>query len=68
MDTNSSRAAQIVSPAGVWAHLSTDLQAQAVRLLAQLAAHLVLAQAEPIQQERKEACDAFSCTQHQNPA
>ncbi len=63
MVTNSPRASQIVSPAGVWVHLSTDLQVQAVRLLAQLAAHLVLAQAEPIQQERKEACDAFSCTQ-----
>lgn len=68
MGTNSPRAAQIVSPAGVWAHLSTDLQAQAVRLLAQLAAHLVLAQVEPIQQEGKEACDAIPCTQHQNPA
>jgi hypothetical protein len=68
MDTNSPRAAQIVSPVGVWAHLSTDLQVQAVRLLAQLAAHLVLAQAEPIQQERKEACDAFPCTKQQNPA
>jgi hypothetical protein len=68
MVTNSPRAVQIVLPAGVWAHLSTDLQAQAVRLLAQLAAHLVLAQTEPIQQERKEACDAFPCTEHQNPA
>jgi hypothetical protein len=69
MVTNSPRASQIVSPAGVWAHLSTDLQVQAVRLLAQLAAHLVLTQAEqPIQQERKEACDAFPCTQQQNPA
>ena len=68
MVTNSPRASRIVSPAGVWAHLSTDLQVQAVRLLAQLATHLVLAQAEPIQQERKEACDALSCIQHQNPA
>ena len=68
MVTNSPRAAQMVSEASVWANLSTDLQAQAVRLLAQLAAHLVLAQVEPIQQERKEACDAFSCTQQQNPA
>ncbi len=68
MDTNSPRVAQIVSPAGVWALLSTDLQAQTVRLLAQLAAHLVLAQAEPIQQEGKEACNAVPCAKHQNPA
>jgi len=68
MGTNSPRDVQIVSSASVWAHLSTDLQAQAVRLLAQLAAHLVLAQSEPIQQERKEACDAFPCSEHQNPA
>ncbi|HWS85032.1 MAG TPA: hypothetical protein VN207_12330 [Ktedonobacteraceae bacterium] len=68
MATNAPRAPQLVSEAAVWAHLSADLQVQAVRLLAQLAAHLVLAQAEPIQQERKEACDAFSCTQQQNPA
>lgn len=68
MGTNSPRAAQVVSPAGVWAHLSTDLQAQSVRLLAQLATHLVLAQAEPMQQEGKEACHAIPCTKHKNPA
>ena len=68
MGTNSPRVVQIVSPAGVWAHLSTDLQAQAVRLLTQLTTHLVLAQMEPIQQERKEAYDAFPCTKHQDPA
>jgi hypothetical protein len=68
MATNAPGAPQLVSEAAVWAHLSTDLQVQAVRLLAHLAAHLVLAQAEPIQQERKETPDASSCIQHQNPA
>jgi hypothetical protein len=68
MVTNSPPAAQIVSPADVWTHLPTDLQVQAIRLLAQIATHLVLAQAEPIQQERKEASDALSYAQQQNPA
>jgi hypothetical protein len=68
MVTNSSRASQMVSPASVWAHLSSDLQVQVVQHLAQLAAHLVLAQAEPAQQERKEACDGVFDIQRQNPA
>lgn len=68
MATNSSRAPQLVSPTGVWAHLPTDLQIQVVRLLAELAAHLVLAQAEPIHQQRKETCDAFLSIHQQNPA
>jgi hypothetical protein len=59
---------QIVSPAQVWTHLSTDLQVHVVRLLAQLAAHLVLAEGEHPQQARKETCDALSSSTQQDPA
>ena len=59
---------QMVSPTQVWAHLSTDLQLQIVQLLAQLAAHFVLAQAEPVQQTRKETTDGLSSITEQDPA
>ncbi len=58
----------IVSPAHVWAHLSTDLQLHVVRLLAQLATHLVLAESEAISQRGKETLDALSATHQQDPA
>jgi hypothetical protein len=59
---------QMVSPTQVWAHLSTDLQLQIVHLFAQLAAHFVLAQAEPVHQTRKETTDGLSSLTEQNPA
>ena len=59
---------QVISPTQVWAHLSTDLQLHVVHLLAQLAAHFVLAQAEPVQQARKETIDGPSSITEQDPA
>ena len=59
---------QMVSPTQVWAHLSTDLQLHIVHLFAQLAAHFVLAQAEPVHQTRKETTDGLSSITEQNPA
>jgi hypothetical protein len=59
---------QMTTPTQVWVHLSTDLQAQVVHLLAQLAAHFVLAQAEPGPQARKESTDGLSSITEQNPA
>ncbi len=59
---------QMTTPTQVWAHLSTDLQLQVVHLLAQLAAHFVLAQVEPVQQVRKESTDGLSSVTEQDPA
>ena len=59
---------QMVSPTQVWAHLSTDLQVHIVQLFAQLAAHFVLAQAEPVHQTRKETTDGLSSTTEQDSA
>jgi hypothetical protein len=58
---------QMTTPIQVWTHLSTDLQVQVVHLLAQLAAHFVLAQAEPVQQARKETIDGPSSITEQDP-
>ena len=68
MTMNFSTADQIVSPAQVWSHLSTDLQVHVVRLLAQLAAHLVLAEGERTPPGRKESGDALSSLTQQDPA
>ena len=43
MATNFPSADQRVSPTQVWAQLTPDLQVHIIRLVAQLAAHLVLA-------------------------
>lgn len=67
MTMDSSTADQMVSPAQVWAHLSTDLQVHVVRLLAQLAAHLVLAEGQPPNLARKETGDALSSLAEQDP-
>jgi hypothetical protein len=63
-----STADQKVSPAQVWTHLSTDLQVHVVRLLAQLAAHLVLAEGERTPPGRKETGDVLSSLTQQDPA
>ena len=57
---------QMVSPTQVWTHLSPDLQLRIVHLLAQLAAHFVLAQAEPVHQTRKETTDGLSSSTEQD--
>ena len=61
-------AEQMVSPAQVWTHLSSDLQVHVVRLLAQLAAHLVLAEGERTPPGRKETGDGLSSLTQQDPA
>ncbi len=60
----------LVSPAQVWRHLSTDLQVHVIRLLAQLAAHLVLTESEEehAHHVRKETRDALSTVTQQDPA
>ena len=63
-----STADQMVSPAQVWTHLSTDLQVHVVRLLAQLAAHLVLTEGERTPLGRKESSDVLSSLAQQDPA
>jgi hypothetical protein len=68
MAIHSSPAHQLVSPAQVWTHLSSDLQVHVVRLLAQLAAHLVLTEEEHAHQVRKEVLDALSSIPQQDPA
>ncbi len=68
MAMDSSTADQMVSPAQVWTHLSTDLQVHVVRLLAQLAAHLVLTEGQPPQPARKETRDGLSSIAEQDPA
>lgn len=68
MSIRSSSANQIVAPEHVWVHLSTDLQVQVVRLLAQLAAHLVIADGERVRQTRKETLDVLLPIPQQDPA
>ena len=68
MAMDSSTADQMVSPAQVWTHLSTDLQVHVVRLLAQLAAHLVLTEGQHPQPARKETRDGLSSIAEQDPA
>lgn len=68
MAMDSSTADQMVSPAQVWTHLSTDLQVHVVRLLAQLAAHLVLSEGQHPQPARKETRDGLSSIAEQDPA
>jgi hypothetical protein len=68
MAMNFSTTDQMVSPAQVWAYLSLDLQGQVIRLLAQLAAHLVLTEEEHAQSTRKEASDVLSSITQQDPA
>ena len=41
----------LVSPAQVWARLAADYQTRAIRLLAQLAFNLLVAQADSLVQE-----------------
>ena len=63
---------QVISPAQVWPRLSTDLQVHVIRLLAQLAAHLVLTETgtaeEHAHHPRKETRDALSAVTQQDPA
>jgi hypothetical protein len=55
-----------VAPAQIWAALNADLQERVIRLLAQLAFSLLTVRTEsPI---NKEALDALSSDQSQNPA
>jgi hypothetical protein len=70
MAMHSSPADHLVCPAQVWRQLSTDLQVHVIRLLAQLAAHLVLTEAEEerAQLARKETRDALSTVTQQDPA
>lgn len=68
MTIHPSSADQIILPAHVRARLPTDLQVQVVRLLAQLAAHMVLAEEEHAPPRRKEALDALSSLTQQDPA
>jgi hypothetical protein len=68
MATDFLSADQRVSPAQVWAQLAPDLQVHIIRLVAQLAAHLVLAEEEHPQHTRKETCDALSSIAEQDPA
>ena len=70
MAMHSSPTDHLVCPAQVWRHLSTDLQVHVIRLLAQLAAHLVLTEAEEerAQLARKETRDALSAVTQQDPA
>ncbi len=68
MGTDLPSADQRVSPAQVWAQLSPDLQVHIIRLVAQLAAHLVLTEEEHPQHTRKETRDALSSIAEQDPA
>ena len=70
MAMDSTTTDHMVSPAQVWRQLSTDLQVHVIRLLAQLAAHLVLTEAEEerAQLARKETGDALSAITQQDPA
>jgi hypothetical protein len=55
-----------VAPTKVWAALNADLQGRVIRLLAQLAFNLLTAHINPT--AKKEAPDAHSSEQPQNPA
>jgi hypothetical protein len=69
MAMHSSTTDHLVSPAQVWKHLSTDLQVHVIRLLAHLAAHLVLSatEEEHAQLARKETRDVLSIVTQQDP-
>ncbi len=69
MAMHSSPTDHLVCPAQVWRQLSTDLQVHVIRLLAQLAAHLVLSETEEehAQLARKETRDALSAVPQQDP-
>jgi hypothetical protein len=60
MDAHPLPTDQLVLPAQVWTHLATDLQARAIRLMAQLALNLVAA---PDERPLKES-EHVSLTQH----
>ena len=68
MAMHSSTTDHLVCPAQVWRHLSTDLQVHVIRLLAQLAAHLVLTEGERTPLGRKESSDVLSSLAQQDPA
>jgi hypothetical protein len=70
MAIDSSTTDHMVSPTQVWRHLSTDLQVHVIRLVAQLAAHLVLTEIEEehAQHARKETPDVLSSLTQQDPA
>jgi hypothetical protein len=69
MAMHSSTADHMVTPAQVWTYLSTELQVHVIRLLAQLAAHLVLTETEEehAHHVRKETRDALSSSTQQDP-
>jgi hypothetical protein len=69
MAMHSSPTDHLVCPAQVWRQLSTDLQVHVIRLLAQLAAHLVLSatEEEHAQLARKETRDALSAVTKPDP-
>ncbi len=69
MAMHSSTTDHMVSPTQVWRHLSTDLQVHVIRLLAQLAAHVVLTETEEehAQSARKETRDALAAVTQQDP-
>ena len=68
MDMDFLAADQRVSPAQVWAQLSPDLQVHIIRLVAQLAAHLVLTEGERTPLGRKESSDVLSSLAQKDPA
>ena len=70
MAMHSSTTDHMVCPAQVWRQLSTDLQVHVIRLLAQLAAHLVLTEIEEerAQLVRKETRDALPTVTKPDPA
>ena len=72
MAMHSSTTDQVISPAQVWPRLSTDLQVHVIRLLAQLAVHLVLTETATAEEHahhpRKETRDALSAVTQQDPA
>jgi hypothetical protein len=62
----SSSSTDSIAPSKVWATLNDDLQTRVLRLLAQLAFNLLVAQTQP--PIKKEAFDAHSSVQSQTPA
>jgi hypothetical protein len=65
MDAHPLPTEQLVSPAQVWTCLTTDLQARAIRLMAQLALNLV---AVPDERPPKESEHAALTHRSQTPA
>jgi hypothetical protein len=68
MSVQSSPAKGPVSPAQVWARLETELQKQAMRLMAQLAFNLVATQAGWLVAEDKESNHVIPPYHPQDPA